>query len=289
MAYTSSLTDAEWEIIAPLLPQKQQTRPPKWSKREILDGILYQLKNGCNWADLPKDLPPYSTVFWYYNLWRNTGVLDTIMQTLHAQLREHLDREGEWTTLLIIDSQAVKNTCNASVESKGFCHYKATNGIKRHLAVDILGFPFFTHCTKASVSDDRGLIEMLTSNIEYFKRRPSELPKLTILLDQGYHPDKLEQELTKVYPEMMSKIAFELAPKPTREQKEAEGKAGFIPIKVRWVIERSNAWMERCKSLVKNFERTLRNATAKLNLCFIRLILKRLAKLTADNTSECPV
>ena len=54
----------------------------------------------------------------------------------------------------MIDSQAVKNTCNASVESKGFCFYKATNGIKRHLAVDILGFPFFTHCTPANVSDD---------------------------------------------------------------------------------------------------------------------------------------
>ena len=60
----------------------------------------------------------------------------------------------------MIDSQAVKNTCNASVESKGFCFYKCTNGIKRHLAVDILGFPFFTHCTKASVSDDQGLIRV---------------------------------------------------------------------------------------------------------------------------------
>ena len=59
-------------------------------------------------------------------------------------------KKPEWTTLIMIDSQAVKNTCNASIESKGFCFYKCTNGIKRHLAVDILGFPFFTHCTKAA-------------------------------------------------------------------------------------------------------------------------------------------
>jgi hypothetical protein len=58
--------------------------------------------------------------------------------------------------LILIDSQAVKNTCNASVESKGFCFYKATNGIKRHLAVDTLGFPFFVHCTQANGSDDQG-------------------------------------------------------------------------------------------------------------------------------------
>lgn len=177
----------------------------------------------------------------------------------------------------MIDSQAVKNTCNASIESKGFCFYKSTNGIKRHLAVDTLGFPFFTHCTRANVSDDEGLIEMLTKNIGYFKSKPVNIPKITILLDNGYHPDKLTTELQKVYPSIMTKIRFELSPKPSKSQKKAEGKSGFIPIKARWVIERSNSWMERCKSLVKNFERTLNHATAKINLCFIRLLLKRLA------------
>lgn len=53
MTYSSSLTDEEWEIIAPLLPKKQKTRPPTWTKRQILDGVFYQLKNGCNWGDLP--------------------------------------------------------------------------------------------------------------------------------------------------------------------------------------------------------------------------------------------
>jgi transposase len=53
MPYSSSLTDKEWEIIEPLLPKKKRTKPPVWSKREILDGVLYQLKNGCNWCDLP--------------------------------------------------------------------------------------------------------------------------------------------------------------------------------------------------------------------------------------------
>jgi hypothetical protein len=95
----------------------------------------------------------------------------------------------------MIDSQAVKNTYNASIESKGFCHYKCTNGrefwdrfsapksliIKRHLAVDTLGLPFFTHCTKASVSDEQGLIEMLSHNEDYFRAKPVNIPKITIL------------------------------------------------------------------------------------------------------------
>lgn len=171
----------------------------------------------------------------------------------------------------------MKNTCNASVESKGFCFYKATNGIKRHLAVDTLGFPFFTHCTKANVSDDAGLLEMLTLNIAYFKEKPVDLPKTTILLDHGYHIDHLIEELEKIYPQIMTKIRFEHSTKPSKQEKAAQGKAGFVPAVARWVIERSNAWMERCKSLVKNFERTLSHATTKLNLCFVRLMLKRLA------------
>ena len=98
------------------------------------------------------------------------------------------------------------------------------------------------------------------------------------MLDYGYHSDRLVAGLQQLYPQIMTKIHFELAPKLTKAEKAARGKTGFVPIATRWVVERSNAWMERCKSLVKNFERVLEHATAKLNLCFIRLMLKRLAR-----------
>ena len=172
-------------------------------------------------------------------------------------------KKPQWTTLIIIDSQAVKNTCNASIESKGFCFYKATNGIKRHLAVDSLGLPFFTHCTKANITDDQGLIEMLTINIDYFKSKPVELPKTTILLDNGYHPQKIEQELTKIYPEIMTKIQFELSAKPSKAQKQKQGKSGFVPVKARWVIERSNSWMERCIHFGQKFWENFEKCTDK--------------------------
>lgn len=119
--------------------------------------------------------------------------------------------------MIIIDSQAVKNTCNAGVDSKGYCFYKSTNGIKRHLAIDTLGFPLCTHCTCANISDDQGLIEMLTKNIDYFQSKPVNIPKITILLDHGYHPDHLTQALEKVYPQIMRKIKFELSTKPSKQ------------------------------------------------------------------------
>lgn len=114
--------------------------------------------------------------------------------------------------------------------------------------------------------------------MEYFRAKPVNIPKITILLEHGYHLDKIAVALQSLYPQIMTKIRFQLAPKPTKAEKAALGKTGFVPVTTRWVIERSNAWMERCKSLVKNFERTLAHANSKLNLCFIRLMLKRLAQ-----------
>lgn len=166
--------------------------------------------------------------------WRDAGVFDQLLETLHGEVRVQAKKKRQWTTPIVIDSQAVKNTCNASAASNGFCFYKATNGIKRHLAVDSLGFPFFTHCTRANITDDQGLIEMLIANIEYFQQKPADLAKTTILLDHGYHPDTIQLALEQVYPEMMTKIQFQVAAKPSKAEKAAQGKSGFVPIAVRW-------------------------------------------------------
>jgi transposase len=107
MAYSSSLSDLEWEILEPLLiellPQKKVTCPTTWSKRDILDGIFYQLKNGCNWQDLPKDLPPYSTVYWHYKQWREAGVIEALMNLLHGEVREQIGKKqsGQRSSSLI--------------------------------------------------------------------------------------------------------------------------------------------------------------------------------------------
>ena len=97
MVYSSSVSDAEWEVLEPVLndalPKKKRTRPCKWPKRELVDGVFYQLKNGCNWCDLPKDLPPYSTVYWHYKQWRDAGVIDQLMETLHGQVRSQVKKK----------------------------------------------------------------------------------------------------------------------------------------------------------------------------------------------------
>lgn len=73
------------------LPRSKH-RPSNWTKQEIFNGILYQLKNGCNWCDLPRNLPPDSTVYWHYKQWRAAGVFEQLMSVLHKQVREQVKK-----------------------------------------------------------------------------------------------------------------------------------------------------------------------------------------------------
>ncbi len=84
------------------------------------------------------------------------------------------------------------------------------------------------------MSDDQGLIELLSNHLDYFRAKPVNIPKITILLDHGYHPDKLTTALQRVYPQIMTKIRFKLAAKPTKPEKAALGKTGFVPVATRW-------------------------------------------------------
>jgi len=108
--YTSDLSDEEWAIIEPLVPPaKAGGRPRTTNMRDVLDAIFYILKTGCQWANLPGDLPPYSTVFDYYTQWRR----DKVWQRMNDALREAVRQaEGRAATpsAAILDSQTVKTT-----------------------------------------------------------------------------------------------------------------------------------------------------------------------------------
>lgn len=109
-SYPTDLTDAQWERIAPWVPQpKPGGRPPDYTRREIVNAILYLTRNGCAWRSLPHDLPPYRIVFHYFRLWQ----LDGTWEEIHAKLRERVRRQAGKTpkpTAAILDSQSVKTT-----------------------------------------------------------------------------------------------------------------------------------------------------------------------------------
>jgi hypothetical protein len=134
----------------------------------------------------------------------------------------------------------------------------------------------FIVCTAANVSDDKGLVELLTQKqaLNYFKSKPVNTKKITILLDNGCHKEYLEKELTKVYLQYLTKIRFKITPKPTADP----NNPGFKPVHKRWVVERTNSWFEKCRILLKNVEKTLTSSVAKLQLCSIRLQVRLLTK-----------
>ena len=115
LRYPSDLTDEEWALIAPLIPPARRGgRRRSVDLREVTNGIMYVLGTGCQWRavpqdlPVPKDLPPRSTIFAYFDLWTYQGVLDRMHEALYVQCREHLEREPS-PTACIIDSQSVKS------------------------------------------------------------------------------------------------------------------------------------------------------------------------------------
>ena len=174
-----------------------------------------------------------------------------------------------------------KNTDAANIETKGYCHYKCTNGIKRHLLVDVLGNPYFVHCTAANISDDEGLLEIIRASKDYFLDLPAD-HTITILLDHGYHKEYLEAEIEKIEAALRSKINIELSAPITPAQKlaakqENPAKQGFVVIAKRWIVERTNAWINQGRVLWKNCEGLLATSETKIRICAIRLILRRIA------------
>jgi putative transposase len=116
--YTSDLTDEQWERIKPLLPKELPwCRPRKYSYREILNGIFYLIRSGCQWRDLPHDFPPWSLVHYYYWTWRHNGLWQSIHDTLVKQVRRQVGRE-ETPSAGILDSQSVKTTETSRAETE---------------------------------------------------------------------------------------------------------------------------------------------------------------------------
>jgi transposase len=109
LRYPSDVTDDEWGLIAPLIPPaKRGGRRRSVDVREVVNGLLYILSTGCQWRYVPKDLPPKSTLYDYFDLWTYHGVIDRIHHTLYVQCRERVEREAS-PTACIIDSQSVKS------------------------------------------------------------------------------------------------------------------------------------------------------------------------------------
>src|SRR6476469_5202286 len=156
-SYPSDITDEQWALIEPHLPVYPGGRPRTTDLRDVVDAIFYLLRTGCQWRYLPKDFPPKSTVWRYFDEWRHNGTLDEIHDALRRKVRTQEKPYAPRTTASV-DSQSVDTTGGG--EQRGRDNAKNVNGRKRHIIVDSLGLLLAVLVTAADVDDAQAAVTL---------------------------------------------------------------------------------------------------------------------------------
>ena len=216
--YPTNLTDKQWQVTEKILDPQHRKR--KYSLRDIMNAIMYMLKTGCQWRMLPKDFPPYNTVFYYFNKWKLEGVFEELMDTLHRMVRKLMGRE-ETPSLGLIDSRSVKSSHHVDTD-RGIDGNKKIKGRKEHIVVDTLGLPMSVVVHEANVHDSVGADDVIENMKGCFPR----LKKM--LADGGYKGQKL---VDAVRQKLGAEFTVVLRPD------ESSKKFSVLPL--RWIVERS--------------------------------------------------
>ena len=259
-SYPSDISREQFARILPMLESaRRRTKPRTVDLYDVFCGVLYLLKSGCQWRMLPA-FPDWRTCYKYFRQWserpgpEEESILEQVLKKSVGAARRSNGRT-EQTSFRIVDSQSVKNTDSA--ENKGYDSGKKVSGTKRHIAVDTQGLPHAIHVTTADVTDRAGALAM-------FDQRRGELNRVqNVMVDGAYTGKPFAAEVQNLLGASVEVV----------KRNELHT---FVALPKRWVVERSFAWLEKCRRLWKNWERKLNTSLQMVVLAFAVLILKRL-------------
>jgi putative transposase len=261
--YPSDVTDAQWALIEPHIPAAPPGgRPRKTDMRDIVDAIFYILRTGCQWRYLPADLPPRSTAWRYFDQWRRDGTLDVIHDLLRRKVRS-VEKPYHPRTTASVDSQSVDTTSGG--EQRGRDNAKNVDGRKRHIVVDSMGLLLAVLVTAASVDDAEAASEL-------FARLDGQpMGKVgRMFADSKYHNFKLYEWVDE-----HANWDLTIVRRP-------EGEKGWVKLPIRWTVERTFAWLGRCRRLSKDREKSVLSSESFVKLAMIQLMLHRLRPSNAE-------
>ncbi len=260
LRYPSDLTNAEWGLVEPMIPPARRGgRPRDVNVREVLNAIFYVLSTGCQWNALPKDLPPKSTAHYYFMLWDWDGTLErkpprALCRGARAGRPRSQPDGGDHRQ----PERQSGSKRGFALDPQGFDAGKKVKGRKRHILVDTLGLLLSVVVHPADVQDRDGARQVLRTARRLF-------PFIDrIFADAGYQGPK------------MAKAVADTGCWTIEIVKRSDVANGFEVLPKRWIVERTFAWISRCRRLTRDFERYARTTIAFIRLAMIRIMLRRL-------------
>ena len=269
--YQSDLTDEQWEVIQPLLPPARVKNGfPPTDLREVVNTILYQTRTGVQWDYLPHDLAPKSTTFDYYKQWSTDGTWQHILDACRRAVRRQAGRAEE-PTAAAIDSQSVTGAAGVS-DAVGTDGGKKVKGRKRHTLTDTLGLLLCVAVTAANVSDGRAAPAVLDR-----WSLPDRASVRVVFADGRYHDSVCEAWFSR-----HGSMRLEVVSRPA-------GERGFVPIRKRWVVERTYGWLMTNRRCVRGYEKRVWSSEARVKVAAIGMMLRRLSHNDTPRRDECMV